>query len=67
MSGPNFLPNHKVDVDMYYGISENFTCWWRWRKSQKIAITVGMDPLGTLNICCKSHGYPSNSCKEISL
>ena len=37
-------------------------CWWRWMKSQSITKVSMIYPLGTKNVCTKSHGSPSSSC-----
>lgn len=51
-----------VQICTFTGKAKMLICFWHLRKTQGIITTIGIPPLGTMNIGTKFHGNSSNSC-----
>ncbi len=52
---------HLVDVEIFHWISEKFGLMVALDETSGDQV-LRIPPLGTMNICSKCHGNPSNSC-----
>lgn len=61
-----FTEIHPVVVETCQSKPQMWISLWRYRKSHRITKVIGVHLLGTINICTKCHGSPSDTC-EISV